>query len=283
MTSRYTPSEAETDVGAAFEAGAASATPIPVLHVSDQDLFVMAPKGWQPVRLDVDDVRANPRWAVAHPTFDDQGSFAAYCARYWEEGASLIFATRAGAMRAIFDYHESESAGGTPGRGDHTARFTPRFTRSWNAWTGADDVDMSQSEFLQFLEERIGDIASPDGAELQEVIRFFTVKSAVGFSSAQNLTNGTVQLTWTEDAEAGGGAGGQQQVPTGFTVMLKPFMDRPETFAAQVRLRWRLSKPRVTFRFILPEAVSDFVDEVNEARRVELSATLNPILFGNPA
>lgn len=274
-----------TDIAAVFAAGA-SLRPIAVgLHQ-----FVVVPDGYTLQRADIDALELHPRWATARPQFDDEASFVAYCTRYWVEGRSIAFADRNGGIKAIFDYHDEafkddagDDAVGKAGRGEHVASFTPRFTAAWAAWVGANGRQLSQEQFLEFLEERMGEIAEPDGAELNEVVRFFRVKADVGFQSGQNLTNGTVNLVWTEDAAASGGSTGQLTVPTEFVLLLRPYRDKPEAKPFTARLRWRLSKPKVTFSFhLIEEQLQEYLDELNELRRVRVSgADVVPIVFGS--
>lgn len=273
-----------TNLAAVFAAGA-SLRPIDV----DGHQFLVVPEGYSVERADTDALMLHPRWAKAAPQFDDEASFVTYCARYWVEGRSIAFANRDGGIKAIFDYHEEsfkddagDDALGRAGRAEHVATFTPRHTAAWAAWVGANGRTLTQEQFLEFLEERMGEIAEPDGADLNEVVRFFRVKADVGFQSGQNLTNGTVNLVWTEDAAATGGSTGQLSVPTEFVILLKPYRDMQEAKAFTARLRWRLSKPKVSFSFhLVPEQLSDYLDELNELRRVRVSgAGVVPVIFG---
>lgn len=281
-------SEFTTEAGAIAALVGAAGTPVVVnLEEENAVTFVPVAPGASLARMLVDDLRVHPRWPVATPEFDDDESFVTYARRYWIEGRSIAFAGRDGAVQAVFDYHDASDAGngepGLAGRGAHTATVAPRYTDAWKAWTGQNARQMTQEVFLEFLEERIGDIAAPDGATLQEIIRFFRVNTAVGFQSGRNLTDGTASLTWTEDAEAAGGKRGELPIPTDFQILLRPYRDGTEAGAVfAARLRWRIAKPQVQFSFhIVREALSTYLDEVNERRRLAMfGAGLDPIIFG---
>lgn len=271
MTFRGMQFEAKNETDAAFQAGLATAEPI---SGNDGGSYLVVPEGWELHR-----VGEEPLFISEKRMLHDVTSFVSYVERYYVAGQSIVLCAPNGTLRAIFDYHRDTSTSGRePGRGLHHAVFEPERTRSWLAWARQSGKPMTQTDFLEFLENRIGDIAEPN---LSEIIRHFQVRSNVGYSRAENLTDGTVQLHYTEDAEAMGGVAGTIRIPTSFTIVLKPFRDMDSKKVFTAKLRWRLTKPQVQFTFILnEEELEDYSEEVNRERAALVEGSGFQVLFG---
>jgi len=276
-----------TEIEAAYESGLAQQ-----LFEVDGYRVAIVRDGYEPHVIDTSALDERLRWAKGNAVLADEGSFIAYLRRFWRDDESVVFVGTDSKLNAIFDYHLSQVAIAPGmvqgGRSDFRASFAPRFTPAWSAWRAASGKSLDQIELLEFIEERIGEIASPDGAELREIIQFFKVHNELGFVSGKNLTNGTVNFQWAEEATATAGSAGELTVPTEFRVALQPFRDLPDDrkmFTAQ--LRWRIQRPKVTFSFHLRnEELDDYVEALNEERRLRISAALGPdpvVFFGAPS
>lgn len=272
----------QTELEAAYEVGLAT-----VEHEVNGRTVLVVREGYEPRIVDTSAFEERTPWPKGHAQLLDEGSFVAYLKRFWRADESVLFAGADSRLSATFDYHRSEDErlAGNPkqgGRGDFGATFAPRFTPSWIEWRAANEKPIDQEKLLEFLERRMGDIASPDGAELREVISFFKVHSNIGFVSGRNLTNGTANFQWSEEAAASAGAAGDLSVPTEFTVLLKPFRDLSDARAFTAQLRWRIQRPNVSFSFHLQgESLDDYVEVLNELRRLRISAELGtePVVF----
>lgn len=236
--------------------------------------FVVVPEGHRIEVVDVERFQDQPNRKRGRLVFHDIDSFIHYVSKHKNpQTLALVDLTRA-SIAAVLNHHGP--ARNDAGWGDHQARYDPRWTPAWTAWTGFDDKWQTQSDFAEFLEERIGDIAVPDGAQLLEVVKNLRMNLNVRFDSSKVLHNGTVQLTYHEDLESGGGAKGDLKVPEYFTLLLKPFDDaEPVTIEA----RLRITPPRdgeVRFMFKLGERVREVKDEQIAAmvQRVEEATDL---------
>jgi len=271
-----------SEFGDAFDRGLAAA-PLQTVTTREGTTAAVAvvPEGYRPVIVDTRPEEDRLRRKIGTIDLHQQGDFIAYVTRHREE-RSLIVADLNGAMTCYFDHHDPVGDGdaGWGGRGEHSAEFVPRRTRSWEDWSKSNQRWLSQQEFLEFIDRRMGDILEPDGADLREIVEFFRVHTEIGFESGRNLTNGNVSLRWAEESNATGGQ--NLEVPTRFKVLIKPYRDLDDSQIFDVELRWRISKPAVTFGFLLPEAVEDFIDTINERRRVEVNGATNvPVLLAS--
>lgn len=202
-------------------------------------------------------------------TLNDEASFIAYVNQFRGGDSAIFREPGSSKMRAVIDYHqprrapEAEPLGGW---GEHVAIFEPPFSKSWLAWRRANRAQLTQEAFLELLEERVVDVVKPDYADLVEMIRFFRVNEEIGFSASKNLSNGAVELSYTENPQASGGRDGRLEVPGMIRVRLKPYDDKDAAAEFEARLRYRLKRPGVTFEVRFPEAVEDWLREVDEAR-----------------
>lgn len=224
---------------------------------------------WKTETLDFEQYTANPRRKSGSITVRDVDSLITYLNAQKEEG-TLAFADTAGGIKAFINHHDAEAAGWR----DHIATLAREQTTAYKRWTAANGQWMKQEAFAEFLESRMGEIVSPDGAQLLEIAQFFTANTTVGFSSSKLLSNGRVQFQYIENIEEKSGRAGDLTVPTEFTVLLRPYKDArlpaagqpdPEQFLVNARLRYRLAQNAVTLAFILGEELELFLGGLHNA------------------
>lgn len=214
--------------------------------------YVVIPDDSHVEIVDVERFQDEPNRKRGQLNFHDIDSFIHYVNKHKSpKTLTLVDLTRASILAAL-DHHGPD----TPGWGEHQARYEPRWTPAWTAWTGFDDKWQTQQDFAEFLEDRLGEIATPDGAQLLEIAQNLRMKLNVRFDSSKVLSNGTVQLTYHEELESAGGAKGDLKVPEYFTLVLKPFDDAaPVHIEARLRITPPSRDGEVRFMFKMGEQV----------------------------
>lgn len=252
----------------------AHARPVVLSEAHPDVLGIVVPEGFELKQLDLEQYAAHPRRASGHFTFTRVQSFLDYVAEIGST-SRRIFANEAGAMTCFFDAH-----GAAPGWHQHVAEFVPTETPSWKAWVSASGRWFSQSEFAEFLEDRITEIAAPDGATLHTIATTLKVKTNIDFQSGISIHSGQVQLVYKEQMDAGAGAKGDIAIPEALTLVLTPY-EGGEAYQAEARFRFRANGGKATFQYHLG-------DEITRIQRTEATRLANvvnekfgPVLFGS--
>lgn len=158
---------------------------------------------------------------------------------------------------------------GTPGWRDHRAIFRAEHTPEFLLWMEKNKKPMSQTDFAEFIEDNIGDLAGDEGTVLLNVATTIQASSGINFASAKRLQDGQTQLTYNENIEATAGANADMKIPQKFTLGARIFKNGAG-YALTARLKFRLAAGSVKFWYELerPErAVDDaFAGYVEEVR-----------------
>lgn len=200
-------------------------------------------------------------------------SFIAYVDE-WKSDATRLFADVDGAqVTALLDFHEPGAASWNV----HRATLTLRQSPEWDAWLQRDGRQMPQADFAEFLEDRVGEIAEPDGAMVLEAAKHLEARKTVEFTSGVNLDNGTIQLRFQEAVEQRGK--GELTVPSRFVLGLAPFR-HTKPYRINARLRYRIQDARLSFAYKLdrPERVRE--EAFGQVLAQVTEATGLPVLFG---
>ena len=96
---------------------------------------------------------------------------------------------------------------GGPGWGDFRVEIVFRLTPQWKKWKHIDGKMLPQVTFAEFIEENIGDIVSPSGADMLEIAQDLSAKRSVDFKSNVRLADGRLQFQNIENIEAQVGPG----------------------------------------------------------------------------
>lgn len=146
-----------------------------------------------------------------------------------------------------------------PGWRDHRVNLEFRVTPQWQKWLGIDGKLMSQSEFAEFIEDNLADIAEPAGAEMLEVAQYFSATRDVTFRSAIRLKDGQVQFQNDEKLEAKVGAG-NIAVPDTISLGLSPYFGIVP-FRVEAKFRYRIRDGKLALGIKL-QRVEDIVSHV---------------------
>jgi uncharacterized protein YfdQ (DUF2303 family) len=183
----------------------------------------------------------------------------------WRDGLELV---------ALVNGHEPGDEPGDADRpcagwGDHRAVLKLKTTRAWDAWLNHDGGFMSQAEFAEFLEERTGELVSPDAATMLDIARSIEVKSDGAYRSAMRDGSGQINFSYDETIEAKAGQAGQLVIPERIELALEPFAGAG-TYRVKARFRYRMRSGNLSLGYVLdrPDAVIDtaFTDVVTQVR-----------------
>lgn len=175
-------------------------------------------------------------------------SLAAYMNLY--AGADhMAFVDRGEAqVRVLVDYHHALDVAGIvlPEWGDHAVTFAPAFAPAYAAWRALHRAPTSQVEAMEFLEDRMLDIRTPEPADIYEMVRSFESVTKVSFSKSQRLTDGRVQLHYSEEETGSGTVAFYER----FQLML-PVFEGTEPQPIEVRVRHRTKDGKLFFVFVI--------------------------------
>lgn len=145
----------------------------------------------------------------------------------------------------------NDNKGFAAGFRDHRAMFKAELTPEAMRWLAKDKTVMTQTEFAEFLEDNIADIAGGEATNLLTVATTIAAATGINFSSAKRLQDGQVQLVYNETINATAGADGKMQVPQKFTLGLRLFKGDKQGYALVARLKYRLGNGSVRFWYEL--------------------------------
>jgi uncharacterized protein YfdQ (DUF2303 family) len=172
----------------------------------------------------------------ASVTLTTADSFVDYL-RDFGQGQSRGFASlEKDRIEARLDYH----TGGSANFCEHAVALQLQRSEEWRRWDGVSKQLMPQADFARFLEENLGDIERPSGADVLEIVRDLSATQKVDFRSAVRLDNGDVRFDWAQETTARSKTG-DLDVPRMFVLRIPVFYGAP---SAEVHafLRWRLEE-----------------------------------------
>lgn len=187
-------------------------------------------------------------------TLTTADAFADYINRYGDQTTIIFVDGINNKFTAILDYHERAA----PGWKKHIARFEPTQTPEWQSWLKSNEKTMTQEDFGRFIENNLGEIQEPTGAEMLEIALSIQASTDVKFSRATRLDNGQLQIAYTEVTNGTAGHNGQLKIPEKFTIGLRLFRGA-EPYKIEARLRYRIKEGNLTlwYELIRPQAVID--------------------------
>jgi len=170
---------------------------------------------------------------------------------------SVIFANtewQKPSMTAVIDYHQDVPAG-VADNGKHRVHYEFPLSEEWKEWIAVDGKPMDQTDFAEFIENHIAELASPDDQETEDfrhkfgsrvafptelvtLSRGLQVFSETRVKNAVTLQSGEGQITFEEEHRDANG--NKMDVPGMFILAVSPFF-MGEPARIPVRLRYRLS------------------------------------------
>jgi uncharacterized protein YfdQ (DUF2303 family) len=271
------PSGVENEVVARLAALAAGPT---VTEPGTVEQFLV-PAGYQLREVDAERLLDYPRRVKGDAEFIDPASFIDYVDRHQDEDHTTLWGDWKQLTLIAVLNDDTPEITGVAGWRDHRAVLTLRKTDEWADWRRADRQWMDQTAFASFLEDHVDDIHDPVAADMLELASTFTATENVEFRSAVRLQDGSGELRYVSDIEAGAGTSGDLTVPQVFTLLIRPF-EGANPREVRARLRWRINKGSLAigYQLIAPERVVQ--EAFEQVADVVHDATGLSIWAGNP-
>ncbi|MEQ8834237.1 MAG: DUF2303 family protein [Miltoncostaeaceae bacterium] len=212
--------------------------------------------------LDTERLRTAPRKIDERRTFFTAADLAGYVNRHKGDHTTAWCDTESGRITVILDDHGP----GAPAWGAHVAVLSPRLTDEWKRWTHLSGTVGDQTTFAEHIEVSIPEIVEPAGAVLLEIAQTFNASTTTAFRSANRLLDGRVQLRYEQDIDANAGATGELEIPSEFTLALRPF-EGSEAFRVQARLRYRMREGKLSIGYVLTRPQDTLEAAIEDMRR----------------
>jgi uncharacterized protein YfdQ (DUF2303 family) len=246
----------------------------------------------------LDEYRTRPERRSGTAKLEDLDSLVLFANRFKDDNSAL-FASLAGApsLTAVIDYNERGAGDEKARYGTHTGVYTFPLSVEWRAWIANNGKAMGQSDFAEFIENRVADLdlepkgdsvhfaertklafASP--SKMVELSRGITIRQNTSVKNVVNLSSGEVQLVY-ETAHVGGEDFGPLKVPGAFLIAV-PVFERGEAFQVAARLRYRTKQGQVSWSYELYQADRRLQLAFDEACEAAAEQTGLPLFRGAP-
>lgn len=257
---------------------------------------------YEDVRGLLEPYRTCPERREGTANMTDLDSFNAHVNRF-KDADTVVFAKddrTAPALEAVLDYHRAgpEAA---PRFGRHRTRYSFPLSEAWKAWRAQSGKWMDQATFAAFIEDRLADVADPDGAgdaadaakdfiarfgstfaspgKLLDLSKGLSLRVGMSMKNAVNLDTGEVQMQFiTENTD---GSGAPLKVPSAILLML-PVFERGAPFLLPCRLRHRAVEQRVMWSLTVYRDDLTFDAAFAGACKKTAEATGVPVYRGAP-
>jgi uncharacterized protein YfdQ (DUF2303 family) len=272
-----------------------------VLLEADGIQFASVPDGrkLESIKGYIDEYRDTPERKKGTALLTEPAAFVEYVNRHKNE-STVCFATATRqnpSITAIIDYHEID---GTPRFGEHRAFFGFPLSDEWKAWTGSAGHNFKQKEFVEFLEDRIMDLAQPSvaGERTKEYVKAIECELATPtqVASVARSLELTVDQKIVQQTKTGSGEsqfvfkevhkdvnGAPVRVPGAFLIAI-PIFTGGEGAVLPVRLRYKVNKEtgEVLWHYALALVEELFKLAIN-AEIAKIHAGIErPIYIGSP-
>ena len=260
----------------------------------------------QSVKPHLDQYRTAPERRTGTAIMSTIGSFIEHVNRFRDDDSAL-FGDRdpiRPSLLAVLDYH-CKTAKGSPRFGLHRTSFSFPLSDEWKSWADVDGKKMSQSDFAEFIEDRISDIAPPPDftgeitesdtklkefitllggnvaspSKMVELSRGLSVHVGERVKQAVNLSSGEGQIQYESEHKDSEGAA--LKVPNLFLVAI-PVFEGGDLYRIPVRLRYRAAAGQISWFFEMYRADKVFKHAFDEACDLAAKETSLTLLSGFP-
>lgn len=200
------------------------------------------------------------------------------------------------ALISVLDYHEEQS--GSAHFGEHRGFYQFPVSDEWKAWMAVNGRELSQKDFAEVLEDRIGDVADMTGAservwsvveklgvvlaapnELLALSRGLSIYVNSKIAHHTNLATGEGRLQF--ETEHRDQSGSPLKIPGGFALAI-PVFRGGASYRICVRLRYSVREGRVFWKLALYRPDLSFRDAFDEACKEVVEKTQLPLFVGSP-
>lgn len=276
-------------------------TSVPVLVRPDGDGGIVT----QSLKALIEEYRTAPERRVGVATMLTLESLIDHTNRFKDADTAVFADNRRDTpcLLTVFDYHRI-GAEGAPRFGTHRASYQFPLSDEWQAWAKFDGATMDQSEFAEFLEDRIGDVEVPPElggddeptqklaallarlggrlagpATLMDLSRGLKVTADERVHQALNLSSGESQIQYA--CEHRDEQGAPLKVPNLFLITI-PVFNSGDVFRIPVRLRYRVRGGAISWSYHLHRTDQVFDAAFTDACRMVIEATELPLFVGKP-
>ncbi|HIF6680803.1 TPA: YfdQ family protein [Serratia marcescens] len=166
-------------------------------------------------------------------------SLIAYVQKFADPRTAIFADKSETRIEAVLDYH---SAANSPEWAKHRAVYDCPYSDEWQEWASRDKRPMNQTDFAEFLENHIQDIApvsdnykGPSGTELLEMVLAFQETRKAEFKSVRRLQDGTFQMSYSDEKDGSGNT----SLPEKISLAIAPFHNGAP-YQVEARIRYRL-------------------------------------------
>ncbi|MBO0142295.1 DUF2303 family protein [Agrobacterium sp. Ap1] len=198
-------------------------------------------------------------------------------------------------LTGVIDYHDIASDG-PANNGKHRVHYPFPLSEEWQTWVKFNGEPMGQSEFAEFIEDRIAELATPHEAEeidwkeklggrVAHPNEIFTLSRGLKVNAETRVVNqvtlasGEAQITFEEEHKDQNGQ--KLNVPSLFIIRLPPFF-RGEAVRIPVRLRYRVKAGALVWFYQLYRPDQYITEEVERSLLRAEAATELPTFQGKP-
>lgn len=185
-----------------------------------------------------------------------------YTKRFRSAETSIYSKDNSKNIRVVFDH----SSPNNPEWHGHSAKYEAKYSIEYSAWLAVCSKRSSLIDLARFLEQRRSDVVEPSGADMLALALNFKATRNASFSNQNNLRDGSVQFTYTEDNKSSGTI----EVPETMTLHI-PLFDKDDPQEVILRVSWKLDQGSVSFGFEIVnreqierdrfDEIVDFVEE----------------------
>lgn len=236
---------------AVIDAARTGQTPTPIAKQDGRDVVLIPGFGAHPTRIEI----VNTEAGLARPirkrgdvTVFDAIGLKQIITDNADAGDVAVYVDRNPDAPGVVAILNGNGAGG-PGWGDFRATLEFRWTPQYLKWKANDGKLIGQTEFAEFIEDNMDDIAEPAAAEMLEIAQYLQATRTVNFKSGIRISSGAVQFQNVEDIQAQVGAG-QVAIPEVFKLSLAPVFG-VQPFAVPARFRYRVQDGKLKLGYKL--------------------------------
>lgn len=205
------------------------------------------------------------------------GALVEYVTEFKGAKSSVWVHPTEGKVIAILD----DNAPGEAGWGRHRAELSLITTPEWEFWVEDTGTLLEQQQFAEKIEDGLGDIETPDGAEMLEIVQSIQTKTDVQFRSKIDLGSGEVRFAYDEDQAATAGKAGTLAIPAEFTLAIAPFVGE-DPFRITARFRYRATGGNLRLGYKL-ERTDEAIRTVLDGIADRLRKSFDRVFIGTPA
>lgn len=241
----------------------AARTEVKVVKTADGREVAIAPPGFAVHTVSAPVNKPLPERIVATRTFHEGDSFGRYVHAYKGGASQLIADITANKVVALLDYPSPNASGDVPAR-EHVAIWPVPFSEEFKVWSAFQGKYHPQTGFLEFLEENLSEIVTPEPADILELVKDFDAIQTVKFNSKKRLDNGDFTLNYSSDTQVKGGV----SLPRKLTLEMPIYLgEQPVRFEAWFRTRIEEGSLHLMLQFhrIEPVKIAAFRQAVTRA------------------